>query len=224
MKTLGIIPARGGSKGIPNKNKALFCGKPLITHTIKVALESNLDTVVVSSDDPDILAIATNMGIEAIQRPAELAEDTTPTLPVLQHALSSFDSSYDTVMTLQPTSPLRTAQHINDALTLFSQSPDADSLVSIVKVPHNMTPDSLMKRNGDLVSALNDTASTRRQEKPELWARNGAALYISKRSLLDTSILGSSILGFEMSMMDSIDIDTPEDFQLAELIFNKRKS
>ena len=113
MKTLGIIPARGGSKGIPNKNKALFCGKPLITHTIKVALESNLDTVVVSSDDPDILAIATNMGIEAIQRPAELAEDTTPTLPVLQHALSSFDSSYDTVMTLQPTSPLRTAQHIN---------------------------------------------------------------------------------------------------------------
>lgn len=224
MNFLGIIPARGGSKGIPNKNKALFCGEPLIVHTINAALNSKLKTIVVSSDDDDILAIAKSYGITALKRPPHLAEDTTPTLPVLQHVVSEIDAPFDAIMTLQPTSPLRTSAHINDAITLFETHSDADSLVSIVKVPHNMTPDSLMQRTGHYVSSLNQTSATRRQDKPELWARNGAAIYITRRTLLDTGILGSHILGYDMNMLDSIDIDTAEDFALAELIFSQRKS
>lgn len=223
MKVLGIVPARGGSKGIPNKNKALFCGDPLIVHTLKVAIASQLDSVIVSSDDPDILNIAETLGVATHLRSDALAQDDTPTLPVLQDVLASAHGTYDAVMTLQPTSPLRTTEHINESLALFAAQPEADSLVSIVKVPHNMTPDCLMVKNETFVSPTLDASATRRQDKPDFWARNGAAIYITKTDLLASSILGSSILGYEMSMLDSIDIDTPDDFKLAELLFSQRK-
>jgi CMP-N-acetylneuraminic acid synthetase len=222
MSVLGIIPARGGSKGIPNKNKALFCGKPLIAYTLESATRSNLDHVIVSSDDAEILAIAKDYGIDTLQRPAELAQDDTPTLPVLQHVVKNTATPCEAIMTLQPTSPLRTEHHINDAIKLFNTHPNADSLVSIVKVPHNMVPSSLMQRDGEFVTALEATSATRRQDKPELWARNGAAIYISSAQLLQTSILGDRIIGYEMPYLDSIDIDTHDDFLLAELLYQHR--
>jgi N-acylneuraminate cytidylyltransferase len=119
VRILGIIPARGGSKGLPGKNKKLMLGKPLISYTIDAAKASNLSAIAVSTDDKDILKIAQIAGIIAIQRPEGLSGDKAPSLPVLQHAVATIGTHFDAVMTLQPTSPLRTTIHINEAIDLF---------------------------------------------------------------------------------------------------------
>ena len=147
MKTLAIIPARGGSKGVPRKNVRALAGKPLIAWTIEAALAaSGLDRVIVSTEDAEIAAISREFGADVpFLRPAELAGDATTTLAVLQDLLARLetDEGYrpDAVMTLQPTSPLRTPDHINDAIALFEADPEADALVSCIQVPHIFHPE-----------------------------------------------------------------------------------
>jgi CMP-N,N'-diacetyllegionaminic acid synthase len=221
VSVLGIIPARGGSKGIPGKNNKLLCGKPLIQYTLEAALESNLSDLIVSTDDDDVRQIALKFGVKVITRPPELAGDTVPTRPVLVHALQSSAKAFDAVMTLQPTSPLRTVLHINQSLSLFQQHPQADSLVSVVRVPHNYLPMSLMKKDGPWLNHFDDNASMiRRQEKPVLYARNGAAVYITRVDKLNEFIVGGNILAYEMTRIESIDIDDMEDWVMAEIIIN----
>ena len=116
MKIIGIIPARGSSKGITNKNIKLFCSKPLIYYTIKASLDSVIDRVVVSTEDKKIKKISMNYGVEVIDRPFELAKDTTPTLPVIKYTLNQINKKYDAIMILQPTSPFRNHRHINEAI------------------------------------------------------------------------------------------------------------
>ena len=113
MKILAIIPARGGSKGIPRKNIKELNGLPLIAYTIKAALNSNIDRVIVSTDDQEIKEVSEKYGAEVMLRPSNLALDNTPTLPVLQEIQARLEEPYDAVMTLQPTSPFRTSKHIN---------------------------------------------------------------------------------------------------------------
>ena len=156
MKILGIIPARGGSKGIPKKNIKLLNGKPLIAYTIEAALASNLDRVIVSTDCKEIAGISKEYGAEVIIRSFNLAEDTTPTLPVLQHVVSKLEVEFDAVMTLQPTSPLRTSKHINEAIELFESDKEVDSLVSVVEVPHNYMPEKLMSFDGKYLTGNRD--------------------------------------------------------------------
>lgn len=144
MKILGIIPARGGSKGIPRKNIKLLNGKPLIAYTIEAALASNLDRVIVSTDCKEIAGISKEYGAEVMMRPSHLAEDKTPTLPVLQDVILKLNEKFDAVMTLQPTSPLRTVEDINKSIEIFSSDKDADSLVSVLEVPHNYMSEKLM--------------------------------------------------------------------------------
>lgn len=219
MKILGVIPARGGSKGLLGKNKKVMAGKPLISYSIEAAIKSNLDFVAVSSDDDEILAIADSYGVTAIKRPEYLSMDNTPTLPVLQHAVEVMGGAFDAVMTLQPTSPLRTSKHINEAIDLFQSFPDADSLVSIIKVPHKFGQVSLMNRADHWVVPVSDgPLILRRQEKDTSWARNGAAVYITKIQRLAEYIFGGKIVAYEMSKLYSIDIDDLEDFQMAEAL------
>ncbi len=219
MKFLGIIPARGGSKGIPNKNIKQILHKPLIAYTIEAGLNSKLHKIIVSSENTKIKSISKSYGAEIIDRPKWLAQDDTPTLPVLQHVIEQLTDVYNAVLILQPTSPLRTAQHINESIELFQNS-DADSLVSVTKVPHNFTPDSLMKlEKGYLTDYIPSEKKTfRRQEKSIYYARNGAAIYITKTELLNTCILGGKILPYFMNKIESIDIDDMEDFRLVEAI------
>ncbi len=145
MKTLGIITARGGSKGIPRKNIKLLGGKPLIAYTIEASKESGIfDRIIVSTDDNEIAEVAKKYGAEVpFMRPAELAQDTTPTLPVLVHALEWLKSNEgyepDAVAILQPTSPLRSSEHLRNAHVLFVQS-GADSVVSVKTVPGHYNP------------------------------------------------------------------------------------
>ncbi|MYM60754.1 acylneuraminate cytidylyltransferase family protein [Vibrio sp. OCN044] len=214
MDILGIIPARGGSKGIPKKNIKLLKGKPLIFYTIEAAKNSNLSRVVVSTDCNEIAEVSANYGVEVIKRPAELAKDETPTLPVLQHAVNKMADNFDAVMTLQPTSPLRNQADINEAIATYSADIEVDSLVSVVEVPHIYMPEKLMELDGNYLK-INEKIK-RRQEVSTKYARNGAAIYITRKERLNDYILGGKILPYFMTKLNSFDIDDYEDWEIIE--------
>lgn len=233
MKVLGLIPARGGSKGIPRKNIRTLAGKPLLVWTAEAALASRLDRVILSSDDPEIIEIATSCLVEVpFVRPEHLAGDDTPAIDVVLHAVQTLKETDnylpDAVMLLQPTSPLRTTSDIDRSLELFEKHPEATSLVSVVKVPHNMVPESLMKLEADgYVKHLMfwDEKKNIRQEKPTYYARNGAAIYIIKTECLlkNNTLYGDRILSYEMPRERSIDVDDYFDFEICEFILSKKK-
>lgn len=222
MKTLGIIPARGGSKGIPKKNIKLLNGKPLIAYTLEAALSSTIDRVVVSTDCQEIAQIAKQFGVEVIIRPSDLAKDSTPTLPVLQYTVNNINETFDAVVTLQPTSPLRVAKHINEAIELFKNDDMADSLVSVIEVPHNYMPEKLMDIKGKYL--VGNSEAKRRQEINKAYARNGAAIYITKSSRLDDYIFGGNILPYFMEKINSVDIDYIEDWEIVNRIIRDKSN
>jgi len=230
MKILAIIPARGGSKGIPRKNVCLLAGRPLIAYAIEAALAAeSLDRVIVSTEDDEIAATATDLGAEVRMRPEILARDDTPTLTVLQHhiaQLAAEDYRPDAVMTLQPTSPLRAASHIDSAAELFASDSAADSLVSCVEVPHIFHPCSVMhKDDGGYLRPFMDSKSspTRRQDKGRVFARNGAAIYITRAQRLSKYIFGGRLLAFPMAADESVDIDSEVDLVEAERLLAIRR-
>ena len=222
MKILAVIPARGGSKGILRKNIAPLRGRPLIAYTIDAArAATSLERIVVSTDDVEIAAVSRSLGAEVVMRPAELARDETGTLSVLQHVVAEFAATGyrpDAVMTLQPTSPLRTSTHIDEAARAFANNPLADSLVSCVEVPHIFHPHSVMRRTaeGYLVPFLDLPQPVRRQDKEPVFARNGAAIYITSTERLGEFIFGGRLIPYMMPEAASIDIDIPADLAAAE--------
>ena len=155
MKILGVIPARSGSKRVANKNIKNLNGKPLIAYTIEAALNSNLDQVIVSTDSEEIASISKDYGAEVLMRSASLSNDLAPTLPVIQDAVKKINVNFDAVMTLQPTSPMRNNLHINQAIKIFTNDINADSLVSVVRVPHSYIPEKLMRYDGKYLIDFN---------------------------------------------------------------------
>jgi CMP-N,N'-diacetyllegionaminic acid synthase len=225
---LGVIPARGGSKGIPNKNLALLCGRPLLAYTADAAKESRkLTRTIVSTDDERIADCARSLGLEVpFMRPASLAADEAPMLPVLQHALEAmradgFDT--DIVVLLQPTSPLRRAEHIDAAID-WLQRTAADSVVSVVEVPHQFNPLSVMRLDDGLLKPFLDGPTVaRRQDKPRLFARNGPAVLAVRAAVVaGGSLYGERSWPLGMSAEDSIDVDTPWDLRLVESVLEGR--
>jgi CMP-N-acetylneuraminic acid synthetase len=228
VTVLAVIPARGGSKGIPQKNVRLLAGRPLLAYTADAARASRRVTrAIVSTDDPLIAAAARDLGLEVpFMRPAELSDDTTPMLPVLQHAVREMDSRGlvpDVVVLLQPTSPLRRGTHIDAAVDLLESS-GADSVVSVVEVPHQFNPVSVMRLENDrLVPFLDGPSALRRQDKPRVFARNGPAVLTVRTAMLQRgSLYGEDIRPLMMTPEDSIDVDTPGDLELAEYILSRR--
>jgi CMP-N-acetylneuraminic acid synthetase/2-polyprenyl-3-methyl-5-hydroxy-6-metoxy-1,4-benzoquinol methylase len=224
MNVLGVVPARGGSKAIPGKNLASIGGRPLLAYTADAARASRrLTRIVVSTDDAAIADSARRMGLEVpFLRPAELAADDTPMLPVLQHAareLAREGFAADVVVLLQPTSPLRRAEHIDHAVDLL-ESTGADSVVSVVEVPHPFTPVSVLRLDGDrLHPYLDGETMMRRQDKPRLFARNGPAVLAVRTCVLEAgSLYGTDSRPLLMTAAESIDIDGPEDVALAKLL------
>ena len=219
MRSLGIIPARGGSKSIPWKNIAKLNGKHLIIYTIEAALASKLNSVIVSTDSEKISKVAKDNGAEVIIRPVELAQDNTPTLPVLQNVVANLDEKFDYVTCLQPTSPLRTTKHIDESLELFEADTEADSLVSVVKVPHNMIPSSLMKLRGGYIKSYvdQDEIILKRQDKKIFYARNGPAILTMNMDRLQSGkMYGGKTIPYVMDAISSIDIDDENDLMMAE--------
>lgn len=222
MAIIGLIPARGGSKGIPGKNIAPCAGKPLLAYTAEAALAAKcLDRVMLSTDDAGIASVGREYGLEVpFLRPAELATDKANSLSVIVHALDWLESQrvlVDAIVLLQPTSPMRTAHHIREAVRLFqTQTPDA--LVSVVEVPHKYNPNALMRLEQDTLVPL-VTASEmilRRQDELTLYARNGPAILILSASQIRRGSFYSGVTApYVMSQCDSIDIDTTDDLAVA---------
>jgi CMP-N-acetylneuraminic acid synthetase len=224
MNVLGVIPARGGSKGIPGKNLSLLCGRPLLAYTADAVNESRkLTRTIVSTDDERIAECARSLGLEVpFMRPASLAADEAPMLPVLQHALDAMhQNGFDTdiVVLLQPTSPLRRAEHIDAAVDWLERTA-ADSVVSVVEVPHQFNPLSVMRlEDGLLKPFLDGPTVTRRQDKPRLFARNGPAVLAVRAAVVaGGSLYGERSWPLGMSAEDSLDIDTASDMRLAECV------
>ena len=230
MRILGIIPARGGSKGVPRKNIKLLGGKPLIEYTSEIAIKSKLLTkVVLSSDDDEIIEVAKSIGLEVpFKRPSGLAKDNTPTLPVIQHALDFFKSrgeEFDAVCLLQTTSPFRTVEFLDQALEKFITS-STDSLISVKEVPHEFNPHWTFKLNeqGNLCIATGESEIiARRQDLPKSYHRDGS-IYITKTSVLVTqkSLYGNSIAYIENPNKVYVNIDTHDDWVKADLLFKNK--
>jgi CMP-N-acetylneuraminic acid synthetase len=220
---IGLIPARGGSKAIPGKNLVPLAGKPLLAYTAEAARGARrLDRVLLSTDDEKIAASGRALGLEVpFLRPAELADDNTPMQPVIAHALDWCEREgrpARVVVLLQPTSPLRRAGHIDEAVSLLLQK-NAATVVSVMAVPHRFTPGSLMTATagGALKPLLDGEMVLQRQDKPRLFARNGPAILAVRAEVVRGGALyGEPTVGYEMDAESSLDIDEPEDLWLAE--------
>lgn len=229
MMFLGLIPARGGSKGIPRKNVALCAGKPLLWYTCEAALNCTaLSRVVLSTDDAEIGALGQTFGVEVpFLRPAKIAGDEAPSIAVMLNILEWLDaekSKIDAIVLLQPTSPLRTSRHIDEACALYRES-GAKTVVSVTPIPHRYHPQSLMQiKDGLALPYQGDRiVPQRRQDLMPLYARNGPAILICSTEVLrGGSLYEEPTFAYVMSEEQSIDIDTPCDLVIAESLLSRR--
>ena len=228
MKTLYVIPARCGSKGIPHKNIKPLAGKPLIGYSIDVARQLAADDdICLTTDDPEIAATAESMGLNVpFLRPASLATDTCGTYEVLIHALDFYRDrgiDYDTLVLLQPTSPMRTADDVRAAMALYS--PDIDMVVTVKEAASNPYYNCYETDNdGFLHISKGDGGYTRRQDAPKVWEYNGAVYVINVESLRRMPL--SAFTRRRMSVMPaerSVDLDTPVDWLIAEKLIENSK-
>lgn len=227
MKILVIIPARGGSKGIPHKNIKPFNGKPLIYYTIDCARAiCDDEDICVSTDDPEIISVVEKYNLKVpFVRPAELATDTAGTYEVLLHALNYYEQQgkhYDVVMLLQNTSPFRTAEHVKEALKLYTS--DVDMVVSVKESPANPYYCVFEEdNNGFLHVCKGDGNIFRRQDAPKVYEYNGA-IYIMNAETLKTTHMHKmqKRVKYVMDEMSSFDLDTMTDWNIAESIIKEK--
>ena len=227
-RLLGVISARGGSKGIPKKNIAAVAGHPLIAWTIAAAQESGvIDRLIVSTDDPDIEKVARQYGAETpFVRPAELATDTTPSTDVVLHAVEWLEHNQGYrpthVLLLQPTSPLRSATDIREALRLALER-RADSVVSVCPAQHHPLWMQNIDGEGHLRPFLaGREIPTRRQDLPPAYGLNGA-IYLARRDwfLAHKRFYGEGTYAYVMPPERSLDVDTPWELSVAEMTLGK---
>ena len=215
---LAIIPARGGSKRLPRKNLLDLCGKPLIAWSIEAALKSKyISKVIVSSDDEEILNIAKEYKADFIKRPDELASDTATTFDALKHTLENVEK-YDYVVLLQPTSPLRTEKHIDEAIELLKEK-NADAIISVCEMEHSPLWSNTLDENLDMSNFLRDEVLNKRsQDLPKYYRLNGAIYICKTDKLLENKgfFLKENIYAYKMNKKHSVDIDEEIDFIIAE--------
>lgn len=228
MKILAVIPARGGSKGIKNKNIKKLNGEPLIWYTIKEAKKSKyLDRVVVSTDSRQIAEISKKCGAEVpFLRPPELAQDKSSAMDAVIHLILDLDKKRykpDAVMLLQPTSPLREVEDINQAVELFKNE-QADSLVSICQTENLL----FTKDKDDNIKIMNPEFlyTGNRQELPKVYKLDGSMIYLAKTEILlrEKSFLAGKLVGYEIPRWRAIDLDEPQDFILAGVVLKNKKA
>ena len=225
MNIISIIPARGGSKGIPRKNIKLLNGKPLISYSIDASNSCSLiDETYVSTEDAEISEISKGNNAEVIERPDELAGDDSSSIDVILHVLDYLENKGelpDLFVLLQPTSPLRTSEDIEASINSFLES-DCDSLVSVCALDHRSLLNFSLE-DGFLVQNNNEALfNSRRQDIPTHYSLNGA-IYITTPEFIrkNKSFYSDKTIPHVMSKEKSIDIDTSFDFKLAEFLLNE---
>ena len=225
---LAIIPARGGSKGLPGKNIKELCGKPLIAWSIETAKAcSNVDRIVVSTDDRKIAEIAKKYGAEVpFMRPAELATDTASTIDVIFHTTEwlkkheDFQPAY--ILLLQPTSPLRTVKDIEGAIQIL-KAKDARAVVSVCETDHHPWWSNTLPEDGNMRNFLKpEILNKRRQDLPVFYRLNGA-IYLAETSYLyeNNGFFGPETFAYKMPKEHSVDIDSNVDLKLAQVLLDE---
>lgn len=225
---LGVIPARGGSKGVKNKNIKKINGKPLINYTIEEAQKSKIDELIVSTDSDLISNLAISKGvIVPFIRPSDLASDSATSIDVINHALIEMErlssKVYDYVIMLQPTTPFRTCTDIDNCIDLIKNNEQADSVISVVDVQGNHPARMKYIKDGKLIDPVfcEKTENQNRQELTPMYIRNGAIYLSSRETILKKSFKGNICLAYEMDKFSSINIDSIEDFEYAKFLSKK---
>lgn len=218
---LVVIPARGGSKGIPQKNLRLLNGKPLISYVIKTALSiQEIDNVIVSSDNESILSIAEKYGADSLKREEDLSSDKITLDPVIQDALLKsekfFNKEFDIIITLQPTSPLLKSTSIIKALSMFNDS-SIDSVLSVVNDTHL----TWIQENGRYKP--NYLKRVNRQELPKIFKETGGIIACTRETLVKGSRIGNEVCLVELDKEESIDIDNYEDWNICDFYIKRKK-
>lgn len=234
MKVLAIIPARSGSKGIPNKNIINVCGKPLIQYSIESALSLKdkglIDKVIISTDSDVIGQIALKLGAEVpFLRPKEISEDKSKSVDFIMHAIEHFENVnefYDVILLLQPTSPLRRLKYLEKSIYLLKNNSQMDSLISCYKEEYinDLVMYNKDRINMDKLNPLNGdhNKGVRRQDHGDIYVRNGS-IYLTRVDYLKETnqIISDSPLLVEMKKSESINIDSIEDLEILKKMICK---
>lgn len=224
MEVLGIVPARAGSRRVPGKNLTRLEGRTLVRRALDTALTSGaFSRVALTSEDPEIRAQATDLDVDVVERPPELASDAARSYDVVLHALDEVErthgSRFEAVAVVQCTSPFTDPQDLRDTVALLDDHPEAASAVSVSEVDMLHHPLKLKRLvDGRLEPWLQADAMTPSHELPRLYVRNGC-VYVSRRSLLETgTFVAEDALAHVMPAQRSVDIDTPLDLAFAEFL------
>jgi CMP-N-acetylneuraminic acid synthetase len=232
MRVLGLIPARGGSKGIPRKNVRPLGGRPLLAWTAETALAARgLARVVLSTEDAEIAEVGRTLGLDVpFMRPAALATDRTPMRDVVRHALRSLDEAgdeYDAVCLLQPTVPFR-APELVDACIARLEQVNADAVITVRRVPERYNPHWVYLEDEEELLALSTGAEApiaRRQDLPPAYHRDGSVYVIHRRVITEgASFLGRRVAGHVIDDEVAVNIDEPTDWVLAERVLASRRA
>ena len=227
MRILGIIPARGGSKGVPRKNIKPIGGKPLVAWTIEAARQSQLTRTVVSTDDEEIARVAREWGADVpFIRPTELATDLANAVPVMQHALKTIEEQegqkYDAIMMLQPTTPFRRTLDIDEAIRTLVET-GSDSVISVVDVEGHHPARMKWVEEGKIVDPpfCEDYENQPRQELKKIYIKNGAIYLTRRETILKNSFKGNDCRALIMPPEISANIDSKLDFKYAEFLYEE---
>lgn len=229
MKILGIIPARSGSKGIKNKNIKLLKGKPLIFWTIKTALKSKLNNLIVSTDSLKIKKISEKYGVNVpFLRPANISKDNSKSIDVIKHAIKFYKKkkiNFDAIMLLQPTCPFRNVNDINNSIDILKKRKDICSVISLQKVEsfHPARMKFLQKNIIKDPNFIKEKEANSRQKLKQVYLRSGL-IYLTKTKIIleKNSLQGNKSFGLITPLSRSLNIDNINDFRLAELISKKK--
>jgi len=229
IRVLGIIPARGGSKGVKNKNIRRIAGEPLIQYAINACKASKkLTQFVVSTDSKQIREIADKAGCVVIDRPDALSTDTSSVVDAALHTLSIVEESgnhFDAILLIQPTSPIRTGEDLDKVIGILETSPEVDAVVSVVKVEDAHPARMYLKDKSNLLTSfLPEYESTRRQDLPSVFHRNGSIYLVRREPLVtDRTFMPQKKAGYVMDSEHMVNIDTERDVVIAEIIVQEWK-
>ena len=227
MRVLVIIPARGGSKGVPQKNIKLLGGKPLIAHAIECALGSKKASKIVVSTDDDAIASAVNQyPIEVVKRPSELAEDDSNVVTAVTYTYDYLKEDFDVIVLLQPTAPLRTSADLDAVIDLLEKNKNADGVISVVPMD-DVHPARMYDLNETqhLVPLIENGETLRRQDLKPVYYRNGCFYAVRTKAFYEQqSFMVANKLAFVMNPNWLINIDNQRDFQLATLLYEDWKN
>ncbi len=221
-RVLALVPARGGSKRLPNKNMVEFCGGPLINMTLKCSLNSEyIDEIVVSTDNKKISKAANKFDVEVIKRPNNISGDHSPIIDTVLHALEYKNQGFEIIVLLQPTSPLRMTDDIDGALE-YHQDKKSQSVISVCETEHNIQHINILPESKSMKNFINENdAKIRTQDLTKYYRLNGA-LYIADIFSIKknkTFFMGENTHAYIMDKINSIDIDDQYDLKVAEFLF-----